>query len=234
MATAISYSDNIYAVKTNLFLGSDKFINTMHKCGINEPFQDVASLPLGTSELNILDYANGYLTLASGGYQKKMHIINKITDKEGNILYEYQDVNNLVLNPNYVYILNELLTATYNKAFLDYNTPTAMIINSKASQKYAYKSGTTNTDYWSIGYNNDKLMLLWMGYDDNKLIGTSQGIKSKNIWIDTMEAIKTSNQNNWYNKPDNVIGVLLNAIDGNNPTDINKSFLYYFLKGTEP
>ncbi len=31
MAAAISYSDNIYAVKTHLFLGEDMLINTAKK-----------------------------------------------------------------------------------------------------------------------------------------------------------------------------------------------------------
>ena len=234
MAAAIAYSDNIYAVKTNLFLGDNKFKDTLLKAGIKGPINDVVSLPLGTSELNILDYANGYLTLASGGYQKNMHFIEKITDENDNILYEYKPINNLVLNPNYVFILNELLTATYNKAFIDYNTPTAMIINKKATQKYAFKSGTTNTDSWSVGYNKDKLMLLWMGYDDNKTITTSTGVNAKNIWIDTMENIRDVSNNNWYTKPDNVVGLVLSSIEGSIPTDPNKSFLYYFVKGTEP
>jgi membrane carboxypeptidase/penicillin-binding protein len=109
-----------------------------------------------------------------------------------------------------------------------------MIINKKATQKYAFKSGTTNTDSWSVGYNKNKLMLIWMGYDDNQNIGSSPGVNSKNIWIDTMESIKNNEINNWYQKPDNVIGILLNAVDGNTPTNASKSFMYYYLKGTEP
>ncbi len=234
MASAIAYSDNIYAVKTNLFLGSEKMLETLNKVGISGNINDVASLPLGTSEINILDYAKGYLVLASGGYERNLHFIEKITDENDNVLYEYKPSNNLLLNPNYVYILNELLTSTYNKAFIDYSSPTAMIINKKATQKYAFKSGTTNTDSWSVGYNKNKLMLIWMGYDDNKNIGSSPGVNSKNIWIDTMENIKNNEINNWYQKPDNVIGILLNAVDGNTPTNASKSFMYYYLKGTEP
>ena len=234
MASAIAYSDNIYAVKTNLFLGSNKMIDTLKRVNIKENILDVASLPLGTSTINILDYANGFITLASGGYERNIHFIEKITDDKGNVLYEYKPINNLILNPNYVYILNELLTVTYNKAFIDYSIPTAMIINNKATQKYAFKSGTTNTDSWSVGYNKNKLMMIWMGYDDNKNIGSSPGVNSKNIWIDTMEAIKDSSINNWYSMPKNVVGVLLNAVDGEKATDIDKSYIYYYLKGTEP
>ena len=76
MAAAIADSDNIYAVKTNLFLGVDKLLDTMKKCGVDEKLQEVASLALGTSEINILDFADGYTTLASGGYKKNLHYVD--------------------------------------------------------------------------------------------------------------------------------------------------------------
>lgn len=236
MATAIAYSDNIYAVKTNLFLGVDKLINIAHTCGIDTHLKEVASLALGTSEINLLDFADGYTTLASGGYKKNLHLIKRIEDKDGNILYEYKEQNNLVLNPNYVYILNELMTSTTNSAFIDYNTPTALGIASKLSQKYAFKTGTTDTDYWTVGYNKNILMVTWTGYDENDNIAISVGADSKNIWADTIEEIsKDSDVNNsWYEKPTNVVGIPLNAIDGTATNDSTKASMYYYLRGSEP
>ena len=73
MSAAIAYSDNIYAVKTNLFLGVDKLIETAKICGIKEKLSNVTSLALGTSELNMLDFAKGYTTLASNGYKKDLY-----------------------------------------------------------------------------------------------------------------------------------------------------------------
>lgn len=70
MAAALALSDNIYAVKTNLFLGEDAMIEVAHRTGIKADLNEVASLPLGTSEINLIDFATGYTTFASGGYQK--------------------------------------------------------------------------------------------------------------------------------------------------------------------
>ena len=69
MAAAIAFSDNIYAIKTNLFLGVDTLVKTSKKIGINEELSAVPSLALGTGEINIIDYATGYTTFASGGYK---------------------------------------------------------------------------------------------------------------------------------------------------------------------
>ena len=60
MAAALSYSDNIYAVKTHLFLGTDTLVNISHRMGIKENLPSIASLPLGTVELSMLDFANAY------------------------------------------------------------------------------------------------------------------------------------------------------------------------------
>ena len=54
----------------------------------------------------MLDFANAYTTFASLGYKKDLYFIEKILDNEGNVIYSHEPTNNLVLNPNFVYILN--------------------------------------------------------------------------------------------------------------------------------
>ena len=232
MAAAISYSDNIYAVKTHLFLGEDNLVKTAKKMGITTKLTANASLPLGTSEISMYDFSNAYTTLASGGYKRKLHFIKKVEDLDGNTLYEFRDKKDLVLNENYVFILNELLTSTYNSAFIDYNNPTVMSLSSKLNQKYAIKTGSTGTDCWIVGYNKKNLMLVWNGYDDNREVEVKDGSYSKNIWLETMNKINT--KNDWYTAPKNIIGMPLNAITGKYDNSSKNSNIFYFVKGTEP
>lgn len=234
MAAALALSDNIYAVKTNLFLGVDKMIDVAKRTGINANLDEVASLPLGTSEINILDYATGYTTFASGGYQKELYFIEKIEDIDGNILYEHEDKNRLVINPNYTYILNEMMTSTTNDAYVDYTTPTALNIASTLTHKYALKTGSTNTDYWIVGYNPDRLMMMWMGYDNNKEVNGNVRNNAKKIWALTIEESLNSINTTWYETPKNVIAIPLDAVTGKTTNNQNKVALYYYVKGTEP
>lgn len=234
MAAAIAFSDNIYAVKTNLFLGVDKLIATAKKTGIEEDLSEVASLALGTEEINIIDYATGYTTLASGGYKKDLYLIRKIEDRDGNVIYTKNNKKSLVLNPNYVYILNELLANTTSSAFRDYTSATASTIASKLSRKYAIKTGTTASDYWTVGYNQDDLMLVWLGYDDNREFTNNYGYMTKNIWADTIEDIQNDYIDNWYNTPDNVVGIILDSVTGEITKDETRAIVYYYLKGSEP
>ena len=234
MATALALSDNIYAVKTNLFLGVDTMIEVAHRTGIIADLAEVASLPLGTSEINLLDFATGYTTFASGGYKKDLYFIERIEDMEGNVLYEHEDKKKLVLNPNYTYILNEMMNTTSNAAFVDYTTPTALTIASKLTNKYAIKTGSTNTDFWIVGYNKDALVMTWIGYDDNKTISSSVRNASKNAWAAMIENYLENIDTDWYETPKNVVAIPLDAITGEVTNDTSKAALYYYVKGSEP
>jgi len=233
MAAAIALSDNVFAVKTNLFLGPEVLVETANRMGITNELLAVPSLALGTSELTMLDFAQGYSTLASGGYKRNIHFINRIEDLDGNVLYEYKEKPNLVLNPNYTYILNEMLTSTTNPVYTDYTKPTAMSIAAKLSRKYAIKTGTTTTDFWTVGYNPDILMLVWAGYDNNTEVSSKKSTYTKNIWADTVESILKDKEASWYETPQNVIGVPLNAVTGEVTNNSSEAAIFYYVKGSE-
>ena len=235
MAAAIAYSDNIYAVKTHLFLGEEVLVNTAKRIGINETLEKIPSLPLGTEELNIIDYVGGYATFANGGYKIKPHLIEKVLDCNDNVLYEFKEEKEPVLNSSIVYILNDLMTGTYDLTMIDYNYPTCGSLVNKITNKYAIKTVTTDTDSWTIGYNKDILIGVWNGYDDAKTIEINAVKSSKNIWADAIEGYLKDKDTSWYDMPDNVVGVLVDPINGtlaDNKT--KKKKILYYIKGTEP
>lgn len=235
LATAISYSDNIYAVKTHMFLGEDTLVNMAKRLGITAKLSANPSLPLGTNEINIIEMTSAYATFANEGYKVTPHLIKKVEDQNGNVLYEYKEEKEMILNSSLTYILNELLTTTYDKSFIDYNYPTILSLAAKMSRKYAVKSGTTATDLWTIGYTPQAITSVWVGYDENKEISSKEYQCAKNIWIDTMETYLKDKEKTWYTKPNNIVGYLVDPISGKpaNEESKHKKILYY-LKGTEP
>ena len=237
MATAIAYSDNIYAVKTHLFLGEDALINVARRVGITEKLEMIPSLPLGTNEINILHMAAGYSAFANLGYKVSPHFIRKVEDGDGNLLYERKEEKELVLNPSLVFILNNLLTATYDSSYIDYNYPTGIGLAAKLKHTYALKSGTTSSDNWNIGFNKNVLCAVWVGNDDNTELTTKDYKYSQNIWYQTVEELQKDVEvdEGWYEKPNNVVGMLVEPISGKPLSDTSKNTkLVYFLKGTEP
>lgn len=229
MLAAISYSDNIYAIKTHLFLGKDSLSNLAKKVKINTPIKELASSALGTTEINMIDFSNGYITLANEGKHEQPHLIEKITNKEGKILYEYKYNTEEVLNKKYVYILNSLLTNTYNYKMVNYTSPTLLSISSDINGKYAIKSGSTSYDYWTIGYDSNYLVMVWAGNDNDNKIKNSESKITKKIWAKTMKNINIEPK--WYEIPSGITGEEINPISGN--SDKN-GVLCFYEKGTEP
>ena len=235
MATAIAYSDNIYAVKTNLFLGSDALINVVKRVGINEKLPDVPSLPLGTKEINIIDMTKGYSAFANLGKKVNPHLIQKIEDNDGKVLYEAKEESEQVLNSSLTFILNNMLTATYDPLYVDYNYPTAISLSSKLKHTYGLKSGTTETDNWHIGFNKDIITSVWVGYDDNTPLQTTEYKYGQNIWFKATEKYEENKHDVWYETPKNVNLVYVDPISGNlvdENAKVKKGV--YFLKGSEP
>ena len=235
MGTAIAYSENIYAVKTHLFLGEEALINIARRVGITSKLESVPSLPLGTNEISIVEMASGYSAFANLGYKVKGHLIEKVVDASGKVLYKANNKKELVLNSSLVFILNNLLTATYDKDYIDYNYPTAINLASKLTHKYGLKSGTTNTDTWYIGFNNDVVTAVWAGYDDNRNIDKSDYKYARDIWYKSIESYELGKEDTWYEMPDNISAVLVDPISGKPATDSSpKKKMMYFVKGTEP
>ena len=230
MLMAISYSDNIYAMKTHLFLGTDALSNILKKLKVNTIIKSIPSSALGTSEINIIDYSNGFITLANEGIHENPHLIEKIEDNNGNILYEYKYKNEYILNKKYVYILNNLLTSTYDYKLVNYSSPTMISVSNYLDGKYAVKSGSTETDYWTIGYNKDYLMLTWAGNDNNNAVKPTESKITKKIWAKTITNIKDNN-NTWYEIPP---GVTIDTIDPLSGNYKENGYICYYEKGSEP
>ena len=235
MGEAIALSDNVYAIKTHLFLGENAMIETAYKMGIKTKLESIASLPLGTTELNILEITNAYATLANEGIKNEPYLINKVTDMNDHILYEHKIDPTITLNSNYVYILNNLLSLTYDYDMIDYSYPTNISVRALLSNKYAIKSGSTDTDNWVIGFNKNAVMSIWVGYDDNENLKVNDYNYIKKIWANTMETYLKDKDNTWYEKPNDIVGVFVNPINGEIANEnTKKRKIYYYLVGTEP
>ncbi len=235
MALAIAYSDNIYAIKTHFFLGEETLVKYAKKMGIKSKLEANASLPLGTNELSIKEFVTSYATLANTGYSVNAHLIKKVEDGSGNVIYKYNEKKEQILNKSYTYILSELLSNTYDTTLTSYTAPTCASIAPRLTKKYAVKSGTTDYDLWTIGYNPDIVVGVWTGYDDNRKLSSTEYKYAKNIWADAIENYLREKEQSWYEKPDNVIGVLTDAETGKIATNESKlKKILYYVKGTEP
>lgn len=218
MVYALATSDNMYAVKTHLFLGCDKLVNTLKRFGFSGTIPSIPSLALGTKETSVEELSNAYAILANRGIKTTPTLITKITTMDDEVIYENTQSNIEIADETDVYLLSEAMTSIFDNN-LTYNIrPTGVSIKSLlVNGKFAAKSGSTDTDNWMVGYNNDIVISVWTGYDDNRAITSSEDTKfGKYIWADSINAYyKSTNQNpSWYDTPSNVVSIELNPMTG--------------------
>ncbi|MGG1397021.1 transglycosylase domain-containing protein [Bacillus salipaludis] len=237
LAQALALSDNIYAVKTHLFLGEDTLIKTAKKFGISTKMAKVPSLALGTSGVRVVDMAGAYSLFANGGKKVEPTLITRVEDYNGKILYEKEQDNKQVLDPAKAYVMTQMLTGIFDPKLDGYSRVTGSTVIKELTRPYAGKSGSTETDSWMIGFSPQLVTAVWSGYDESKPIDyVAEKSYSKNIWAQFMEeALKDKTVKAFKPPKEGVVGVYVNPENGKLATkDCPVRRFTYFVKGTEP
>ncbi len=237
LAQAIALSDNVYAVKTHLFLGGDYLETTAKRFGIKSKIENVPSAALGTSNVKLIELVNAYGRLANGGKATNPILIEKVENHQGEVIYKAPKITEQVLDRNQTFILTSMLTGIFNSDLNGYTTVTGSTIASQLSRQYAGKSGTTNTDSWMIGYTPDLVAGIWTGYDKGTEISRSaERHYAKRIWADFMErSLKNSSFTAFKPPSDQVVKVSIDPETGKIAgKTCATSVSMYFMKDTQP
>ncbi|MEK4306448.1 transglycosylase domain-containing protein [Oceanobacillus sp. FSL K6-0251] len=236
LAEAIALSDNIYAVKTALYVGGERFIETAEKFGIESDLNNVPSLALGTSAVSVIELTNAYARLANGGEAVTPYLIEEITDADGKTLYSHSpEESEPVLDEKKAFILTQLLTGMFDETLNSYTSVTGASLQNKLSDIYAGKSGTTDFDSWMIGYSPVISTGIWVGYDDHReMTNVAEAAFSKEIWANYMENIDEDGKN-VFPMPSGIVGLPIDPVSGlRADTSCEKSRIMFYEKGTEP
>lgn len=237
MSEAIALSDNIYAVKTNLFLGPSNVIKTTRKFGITDSLPDVPSLALGSASISLVDMVQAYSVLANKGRAVDAYSIKKIVDSNGKTIYEREKpTNKQILDPNKTFVLNHLMMGMFDSRLNGYMDVTGSSIIDQLSRTYAGKSGTTDTDSWMIGFSPTVTTGVWTGYDDNRSMQKSADKQlAKQLWVEAIERAHTNKKDVPFQVPSGVEKAIIDAETGFLATkDCPIRRAAYFEAGTTP
>ncbi|MCM3718452.1 transglycosylase domain-containing protein [Fictibacillus phosphorivorans] len=236
MAQALALSDNIYAVKTNLYLGPDKLVKTAKKFGIKSELEGIPSLALGSNAVGVLELTKAYGVFANGGKRTDPVFITKITDSKGEVLYEHKYEGKQVIDENKAFVMTDLLAGTFDEKLNDYTSVTGSSINHYLTRPMAGKSGSTPNDSWMVGYAPQLVTGVWVGYDNNEeLHDVNDTGYSKRIWAQFMEGALKNKQILSFKQPEGVTAVTINPQNGKLATEsCPVTRISYYEKGTEP
>ncbi len=184
LATALANSLNTIAAQLVMEVGPDRVTQVAHRMGIESDLQSNASIALGTSEVSLLELTASYAPFMNGGYKATPHIVKRITDADGKVLYE-----NKYDNPPRV--LNEDIAATMNGMLSRVITEGTGKAARLQGWQAAGKSGTTQSfrDALFVGYTSNLTTGVWFGNDDGTSMKkvTGGGLPAK-AWKDFMTA----------------------------------------------
>ncbi|WP_088104436.1 transglycosylase domain-containing protein [Halalkalibacter urbisdiaboli] len=236
MLQAIAFSDNIFAVKTHLVLGTDKLVELAQRVGVSSPLKTIPSLALGTLPVNVLEMVQSYSPFANGGNRVEPRFIRKVVDANGNVLYESKPKLEAVLDPKLTFILTDMMTGMFDPYLNAHTSVTGGSVAHLINRPAAGKSGSTSTDSWMIGYTPQLVTGVWVGYDQGQTLNqASDGKIAKRIWANFTEHSLKDDLKLAFHKPDGVVGVKVNPSSGLLATEACPTHrVMYFIEGTEP
>ncbi|HCL16126.1 MAG TPA: peptidase [Pseudomonas sp.] len=205
MREALYKSRNLVSIRLLQTMGVDYTINYITRFGFNA--QDLPrnlSLALGTATLTPMEIATGWTTFANGGYKIEPYLIQRIEDREGNLLFEANparvppretqtadvEVHPVQSNPDIADGEQTPAAPHFAEQVLDERTAYIMtsmlqdVIKRGTGRRalamgrddIAGKTGTTNDsiDSWFSGYNADLVTTVWAGFDQPQSLGRNE------------------------------------------------------------
>lgn len=216
MIEAISVSDNIYATKTNLLLGSNTISDKLKIIGINDVNDNVTN-GLGSFSLSPLTITSIYNTIANRGIYHKPYFVKSIEENNKKIYTHKNDSGVRLFEKQKSIIMSYMLLSPYDKALTTYTTPT--MINYVPNYRFAVKTGSTDSSSLVMGFNPNFTIGIYVGTDDNSQ--EYDKTLAKKLFVKIANMLMENKKDVFYETPNLKAFTLTNIETG------EKSFTYY-------
>ena len=146
-------------------IGEETVVDVAERMGISS-YNDLLPVPsavLGTNEVNPLDMASAYGTLAANGVWNPPVAITRITGPDGEVLYKDETESEEALEPAVAYLTTSALQQVIERG-------TAASYGN-IGRPAAGKTGTAQEyrDAWFVGYTPDLVASVWVGYPEGSI-----------------------------------------------------------------
>jgi penicillin-binding protein 1C len=238
LRSALAQSRNIPAVKVLASYGVSKMITQGTEMGIttwNNPSQYGLSLTLGGGAVTALDLSKVYSTIADYGKRPDIMPILQVKNYKGQVLEKNSPNTTQIIDPRVAFTLTDILKDNNARA-PEFGLNSYLVI--KDHPEVAVKTGTSNDlrDNWTVGYNQNFLVLSWVGNNNNAPMSRiASGITGASpIWNKIMSGVLANQPSIDWKAPDGVSKVNICSITGTLPCDSCPTRQEWFLDEERP
>ncbi|MGH9857575.1 MAG: penicillin-binding transpeptidase domain-containing protein, partial [Acidobacteriota bacterium] len=228
---ALELSRNTIAVKLLEQIGVKSAIRYVENFEVAKNMQPYLPLALGASEATLIDMVRGYGAFANQGLMMHPYFVEKVLDRDGNLLEENLPTAKEVMRADVAYLMTDVLQGVIRRG--------TAVKAKKLNRPMAGKTGTTDdcTDAWFIGYTPSLVVGVWVGYDEKKSLGKKEtgSEAALPIWIDFMETVYEDKPVEEFQATSNILTIAIDRHSGLRATpDCTDVILESFVAGTEP
>ncbi len=227
---ALSESYNVATTRLGMDLGYSVVQETFTKLGIKKKIPKYPSIFVGSFEMTPLEAIQAYQTIASEGFYSPLNSIRTVESSEDVLSLSYPYKVEQRFRPEPIYLLKFVLKQTFISG-------TARGFSSRVIEKWKTggKTGTSDDqrDSWFVGYAGNYLMLVWLGFDDNRKSPLTGRTGALQVWKNFMSRLDPIAYE--VRKPSRIRYEWVDTKDGLLSGERCKgSILIPFVEGTEP
>ena len=184
MRQALELSLNSATARIAEEVGLDRIHDVAVRLGLPESLPKIPSMVLGGVEVSMYDVAEAFATIANLGFRTEPSAVRAVLDVEGNPIERNTLGASQAISPRVAYLVTTMMQGVIDRG-------TAHEVRSAGlGFAAAGKTGTTNDgrDAWFVGFTPDLLVVVWVGFDRDEVLGLSGAQAALPIWIEFMKA----------------------------------------------
>ncbi|HLR73876.1 MAG TPA: transglycosylase domain-containing protein [Virgibacillus sp.] len=229
---AFASSYNIPAVKAYTTALPDnpakKYLDPMNFTQLKPVDYEIESLALGPADVSVEQNVSAFAMLGNGGEFNEPYMIEKITTRDGEVIYEHESESVEIYSPQTTYLTIDMMRDVISGG-------TARYLSSRINNQvdWAGKTGTSDDykDAWFVATNPNITFGTWIGYDSNMGLDYCPGCslsysqRNQQLWANIMNSITELNPEllaptERFKRPEGIVERSYCAISGMLPSEL--------------
>jgi penicillin-binding protein 1B len=189
LVRALTQSLNLATVNLGMEVGLERVAKTYVQLGLEEAPPAYPSMLLGAANLNPVQVAQMYNTLANGGFRSPLRAVRAVIDEEGKPLKAPELEVSQAAPAEAIYTLDRMLIEVFERGTgrpARNALPPTLVVGGKTGTSNDYR------DSWFAGFSGGHLIVVWMGHDDNSPTGLTGTTGALPAWAKLMASIGTT------------------------------------------